>query len=436
VARSGTSVTHTVDRPAPQLRRAAVLAVGTELLTALRPETNTSEIARALETRGLDVVVRGVVRDNEEEIARTLDHARSLADLVVITGGLGPTDDDVTREAVRRALGRLLVEDAAIVEQIRKRFSRRGMTMPEINRRQGRVIQGAMVLANPNGSAPGQLIADESRVIVLLPGPPRELRPMLGTVLDGALAIRLGARRLLRRELRVAGRSESWIEERMQPLYVSWRAQPTPVDATILTPLPHIELHLSAWSEPGDDAEAALEAAAAATVAALGDAVFTVSGESIEKVVGRQLLARGWRIAVAESCTGGLVGTRLTDVPGSSAWFERGIVAYSNDAKIDLLGVDRALIDEHGAVSEPVALAMAKGIRQDSDVDVGVAVTGIAGPTGGTDAKPVGTVVVAAEMPDVAEVRTLRLLGDRWMIRAHAAQSTLDLVRRRLDRST
>jgi nicotinamide-nucleotide amidase len=435
VARSGTSVTHTVDRPAPQLRRAAVLAVGTELLTALRPETNTSEIARALETRGLDVVVRGVVRDNEEEIARTLDHARSLADLVVVTGGLGPTDDDVTREAVRRALGRLLVEDAAIVEQIRKRFSRRGMTMPEINRRQGRVIQGAMVLANPNGSAPGQLIADESRVIVLLPGPPRELRPMLGTVLDGALAIRLGARRLLRRELRVAGRSESWIEERMQPLYASWRAQPTPVDATILTPLPHIELHLSAWSEPGDDAEAALDAAAAATVAALGDAVFTVSGESIEKVVGRQLLARGWRIAVAESCTGGLVGTRLTDVPGSSAWFERGIVAYSNDAKIELLRVDRALIDAHGAVSEPVALAMAKGIRQDSGVDVGVAVTGIAGPTGGTDAKPVGTVVVATEMPDVADVRTLRLLGDRWMIRAHAAQATLDLVRRRLDRS-
>jgi nicotinamide-nucleotide amidase len=435
VARSGFSVTQTADLTMPQLRRAAVLAVGTELLTSFRSETNTSEIARALETRGLDVVVRTVVRDNAEEIARTLNSARSLADLIVITGGLGPTDDDVTREAVRRALGRALFEDAAIVEQIRARFRRRGMAMPEINRRQAQVIEGAMVLANAKGSAPGQLITDESRAIVLLPGPPRELRPMLETVLDGALGIRLGARRLLRRELRVAGRSESWIEERMQPLYASWRDQATPVDATILTPLPHIELHLSAWSEPGDDTAAVLDAAAAATVAALGDAVFTASGESIETVVGRLLLARGWRIAVAESCTGGLVGTRLTDVPGSSAWFERGIVAYSNDAKIDLLGVDRALIVEHGAVSEPVALAMAKGIRQASGVEVGVAVTGIAGPTGGTDAKPIGTVVVAAEMPDVAEVRTLRLLGDRWMIRAHAAQATLDLVRRRLDRS-
>jgi nicotinamide-nucleotide amidase len=420
---------------APSLSTAEVIAVGSELLGATRLDTNSLFLSELLSSLGIVLRAKTVVGDSRSEIAAVLRGALERADLVVLTGGLGPTDDDLTREAVSDVLDVPLVEHADIVERLSQRFARRGLTMPEVNRRQAQVLQGGVVIENPNGTAPGQMFQRGHQVILLLPGPPRELKAMMGELARTTLATQAGAKRLFRTTLFVVGRGESHVEEVAQPVYSKWLQRTPPIETTILAAPGQIELHLVLRSADAAAAERALAEARAELIAALGGDVFSTDGRSMEEIVGALLLEQRLTIAAAESCTGGLMMSRLTDVPGSSAYVAGGVVVYSNELKTSLAGVDPALIAAHGAVSEPVAVALAEGIKTRTGASIGVGITGIAGPTGGTPQKPVGTVAIAIAAPDgMARVRTFSLFGTRSMIKFWSAQYAMDMVRRLLMR--
>jgi nicotinamide-nucleotide amidase len=413
---------------------AAIVAVGSELLTPTRVDTNSLFITEQLNLLGIEVRLKMVVGDDREQLAYAFRTARDRADIVVLCGGLGPTDDDVTRQVVASVLGLPLAEDVAITQQLRARFLARGITipMPEINRRQAMVPAGARVIENSRGSAPGLWIGDGARVVLLLPGPPRELRPMLSSLVEGPLRERSPGLALVHRVIRVAGRVESQVDEALQPLYREWESAAIPVAATILAALGQIELDLSVRATSRETADEVLAAAADRVVATLGLDVFTTDGQTLEQVVGELLVARQMHIATAESCTGGLITSRLTDVAGSSRYVRQSVVAYSNEAKAELLGVPPALIEEHGAVSEQVALAMADGIRSRTGPEIGVGVTGIAGPGGGSPEKPVGTVAVAVVTASTTRSRVFRFMGERQQVKFQASQAALDMVRRML----
>ena len=416
------------------LTRAGIIAVGSELLTPLRVDTNSLFITGHLNALGIDVVMKAVAGDDREELAHLFRAALARADLVVFTGGLGPTDDDVTREVVAATLGRELSEDTGLTERLRARFAARGYAgaMPESNRRQAMVPAGARVIENTRGSAPGLWLEDGDTVILLLPGPPRELNPMLTALVDGPLLERSAGAPLVRRVVKITGRIESQTDEALQPLYRTWEQSSPRINATILAALGQIELHLSSRAASRDAATAALEAAVRQVLDVIGGDVFSTDGRSMEAVVGEMLASRGDRIALAESCTGGLLTSRLTDVPGSSQYVMQAVVVYSNDAKTNLLGVPPALIAEHGAVSEPVAIAMAEGVRTQAAVEVGVGVTGIAGPGGGSTDKPVGTVAIATSTAAGTRSRMFRFHGERDQVKFQASQAALDMVRRML----
>jgi nicotinamide-nucleotide amidase len=412
--------------------RAAIIAVGSEMLTPSKVDTNSLFITEQLNLLGIELAFKSVVGDDRADLEHTVRGALERVGLVICCGGLGPTDDDLTRSVVAGVLGRGLVEDDTITARIRARFEGRGLQMPEINRRQAMVPVGAVVLPNANGTAPGLWIDAGDQIVLLLPGPPRELKPMMSALADGPLRTRAGDRALVRRVVRITGRSESHTEEAVQPLYKQWAQADTPIAATILASLGQIELHLSATSRSRADAKAALDAAVAQVVSVLGLYVYSTDGRALEEVLGSMLAERGLTIGLAESCTGGLIASRLTDVPGSSRYVERGVVTYSNASKTELLGVPEDMIAAHGAVSEPVAVAMAEGIRSRSGVDIGIGVTGIAGPDGGTPEKPVGTVAIAAAAAAGTRVRTFRFVGGREMVKFQASQAALDMVRRLL----
>jgi len=414
--------------------RAGIIAVGSELLTPFRTDTNSLFIAARLNDIGIEIAVKHVVGDHRADLLAVLHETLGWVDLVVLTGGVGPTDDDITRTVVAEAFDVPLDEDPAVLERIRRRFAVRGIAMPAINRRQALVPRGAIVLPNANGTAPGLVLTRERHCVVLLPGPPGEMRPIFERFVDEYLAPQAGAARICRRVLCVAGRTESQVDELVQPVYARWIAATPPIATTVLASLGQIELHLSTRADTVASGDARLARAAEEMRAVLGADVFSTDGHSLEQAVGDRLLARAWHIAVAESCTGGLVSSRLTDVPGSSAYVECGVVCYSNRAKTGLAGVPEALIQEHGAVSEPVGIAMASGVRDRAGVEVGVGITGIAGPGGGSDLKPVGTVVVAVASPEGRHARTFRFLGGREQIKFQASQAALDMVRRLLDR--
>ena len=416
------------------LSRAAIVAVGSELLTPLRVDTNSLFITEQLNALGIAVIIKAVVGDDRAELASLLRSLLERADIVVLCGGLGPTDDDVTREVVADVLGRTLSEDGAITERLQARFAARfDGAMPDINRRQAMVPAGARIIENTRGSAPGLWLDAGDQVVLLLPGPPRELQPMLLAVVEGPLRARASGVALIRRIVRVAGRIESQVEEQLRPLYREWEGWPLPVSATILAALGQIELHLSVSAPRRADAERVVNEAVGQVAAVLGSDVFSTDGRTLEQVVGQMLAERGMTIAAAESCTGGLITSRLTDVPGSSAYVERSVITYSNTAKVELLGVAEELINTHGAVSEAVALAMADGIRARARVSVGVGVTGIAGPGGGSAEKPVGPVAVATVTAGTTRGRLFRFLGEREQIKFQASQAALDLVRRIMD---
>ena len=423
-------------RPGP-IVSAAIIAVGSELLTPAKIDTNSLFITEQLNILGIDVKAKAVVGDERAQLEHVFRSFLARADLVVFCGGLGPTDDDLTREAVASVLDRPLAEDEAITAHLRARFASRNlpMPMPESNRRQAMVPLGGRVIPNPKGSAPGLWIDHDDRLVLLLPGPPRELRPMLSELREGPLKARSAGVSLLRRVVRVAGRIESHVDEAMHPLYQEWERATPPIAATILAVLGSIELHISTRAASREAAAIALESAVAQTVAILGADVYSTDGRLLEAVVGDLLVERGLRIGVAESCTGGLIASRLTDISGSSRYVDQAVVVYSNEAKTELLGVPPDLLREHGAVSEPAALAMAQGIKARARAGIGVGVTGIAGPTGGTPEKPVGTVVVSAVTDAESRVRTFRFFGEREQVKFQASQAALDMVRRMLRES-
>ena len=415
------------------LRTAEIIAVGSELLTPHRIDTNSLWLTGRLNDLGVEVRAKAVAGDDRNDLAAIVAAALGRADLVLTTGGLGPTDDDITRDVVSQVLRRQLREDVDVMTAIEERFKRRGLKMPAINRRQAQVPEGAVVLTNPHGTAPGLWIEEGSRAVVMFPGPPRELQPMFETFVAPRLEARNPGRRLRRRALKLHGRSESQVEEVAYPIYSRLGDDAVPVQTTILATPGQIELHLAAAGEDLDAIDRRLDAGIAALAAALGPVVFSTDGRSLEQVVGDRLRARGWRIAAAESCTGGLLLGRLTDVPGSSAWTIGGVVAYDDEVKRRDLGVPAGVIAEHGAVSEPVATAMAAGVRERFAAEIGVGITGVAGPGGGTAAKPVGRVVIAVVTPATQVVRTLNFPGDRAAIRQHSTSAALDMVRRALD---
>jgi nicotinamide-nucleotide amidase len=418
------------------LHTAEIIAIGSELLGSTRFDTNSLFLSDRLASLGIELRAKTVVGDSRTEVAAHLRQALGRVDVLILTGGLGPTDDDVTRDAVADVLGVPLIENPSIVSRLSQRFARRGLHMPEVNRRQAMVLEGGVVLENPNGTAPGQMFERGHQLILLLPGPPRELQPMMEELVSTVLATRVGADRLFRTTLFIVGRGESHVEEVAQPVYSKWLTGSPRIETTILAAPGQIELHLVTRSADASAAERALADARDELRAVLGQDVFSIDGRSMEEIVGKLLLDRGLTISAAESCTGGLMMSRLTDVPGSSAYVLGGVVAYSNPLKVDLATVTPELIAAHGAVSEPVAVALAEGIKARTGASFGVGITGIAGPTGGTPQKPVGTVVVAVAGPDrTIGVRTFFLFGGRPQIKFQATQVALDMIRRLLSQN-
>jgi len=407
---------------------AEIIAIGSELLAPDRTDTNSLWLTDRLNRIGIDVKLKTIVGDDDTRLEELIKDAVKRSRVVITTGGLGPTEDDITRKVVARALRRRLSLDENVLNEIRARFQSFGVTMPERNSRQAMVIDGAEVLPNPNGTAPGLYLEHEGCVIALFPGPPREMNPMFENHVQVRLEKRAGDLRFARRVLRVAGIGESAVDEKIAPIYTQYETPQT----TILFNSSEIEIHLRAHERTEEEAEALLDHLSLKIEQALGNSVFSFRGETMEEVVGRQLTMKGFTLAVAESCTGGLIAQRLTNVPGSSRYFVEGVVTYSNESKTRLLGVDKKLIREFGAVSQQVARDMARGVRHKAKSDFGLSVTGIAGPGGGTEEKPVGLVFIALADDAHTEHKRLMIPGDRELIRWRASQAALDMLRRRL----
>ena len=407
---------------------AEIIAIGSELLSPSRSDTNSLWLTDQLNRIGIDVKLKTIVGDDDSRLEEVVKDAVKRSRVVITTGGLGPTEDDITRKVVARALGKRLSLNENVLEEIRARFLQFGMKMPERNSRQAMVIDGAEVLPNPNGSAPGLFLEHGECAIALLPGPPREMKPMFETHVQPRLAKPAGETRFATRVLRVAGLGESAVDEKIAPIYSQFENPQT----TILFNSSEIEIHLRAHGRTEKDADALLDNLSLKIEQALGNAVFSFRGEMMEEVVGRRLAMTDFTLAVAESCTGGLIAQRLTNVPGSSKYFVEGVVTYSNESKTRLLGVDKKVIKEFGAVSQQVARDMARGVRHKAKSDFGLAVTGIAGPGGGTEEKPVGLVYIALADDAHTEHKKLMLPGDRELVRWRASQAALDMLRRRL----
>ncbi len=402
------------------MQQAAIIAIGSEMLGPTRVDTNSLKITTALETYGVPVVRKSIVGDLLADLVAEIRYAVARVDLLVITGGLGPTEDDLTREALAEAFALTMEIDQSIVDWIEARFAERGWKMPEVNRRQANVFAGQTTLRNQRGTAPGFHLQVEGKHVFVFPGVPHELEWMLETYFTPWLAETTGGEPRIRRVLKIAGMTESGVEEKLKPYYENHPGELL----TILASGGQIEIHLV--SEDRDfiaRRERELREI-------FGLRLFGTDDDTLELVVGALLLARGETVSTAESCTGGLLGSRITDVAGSSKWYLGGAICYTATAKIDLAGVDPALIREHGEVSEPVAIALARGARARFASTWGVGITGIAGPTGGTPEKPVGTVHIAVSGPEVEQHRKLLWPAPRTMVKWFSTQAALDLLRR------
>ncbi len=412
---------------------AEIIAIGSELLTPYRQDTNSLFLTGKLNQLGVEVSFKTVVGDRRSDLVSAARIALSRADIVIFMGGLGPTEDDLTRECVAEALGRPLQRHARIVEELRERFAARGWKMPENNARQGDVIDDATVLENKRGSAPGQFLHIDDQngnaIIVLLPGPPHELTAMFDEQCLPRLRELVPRQHIATRELKIAMIGESMADKRAAPIYTAHKD----VETTILAGTPgEVQFHLRARADSLEEAQKRVETLASALEQEFDDAIFSSAGESMEQIVGYYLGMRGATLAVAESCTGGLLAQRITSVPGSSRYFLGGAVVYHNSVKTEFAGVPPLLIEEHGAVSSQVAAALAEGIRARCKSTLGVGITGVAGPGGGTEAKPVGLVFHALADGQNTEVVERKFLGDRDRIRQWATQQALDMVRRKL----
>jgi len=404
---------------------AAIIAVGSEMLGPTRVDTNSLKITAALEDFGVGLVRKSVVGDTLADLADEIRYDVERADLLIITGGLGPTEDDLTREALVEAFGLELEVDQSIIDRIAARFAARGWVMPEVNKRQANVFRGQTTLTNERGTAPGFHLETRGKHVWVFPGVPHELEWMIATYLRPWLEQLSGGRARYRRVLKIAGLTESGVEEKLKPYYDA-HAGEVP---TILASQGHIEIHLQADGEESD-ARAVIAAREQELQEIFTDRIFGYDDDTIESVIGELLKSRGETLATAESCTGGLLGSRITDVSGSSSYYLGGAVCYTGAAKIALAGVDPQLIRDHGEVSEPVAIALAQGVRDRFGATWGVGVTGIAGPTGGTPEKPVGTAHIAVAWPEGHKHRKFFWQGPRTIIKWFSTQFALDMLRR------
>ena len=412
--------------------KAEIVAVGSELLTPARQDTNSLYLTEKLNQLGVDVIFKTIVGDNRGHLTACAEIALSRADVIIFMGGLGPTEDDVTREAVADMLGLDLQRDPEILAEIERRFASRKMKMAPNNAKQADVITGATVLPNPIGTAPGQWIAgkydDLEKIILLLPGPPHELKRMFEEQCIERLRAKLPPSFIATRVLKIAMMGESACDARVAPIYKRY----PDVETTILAGAGEIQLQFKTQGNSVEKAEQRVEEVAERVEAELGDFVFSSNGESLEQIVGYYLQMRGATLAVAESCTGGLLAERITSVSGSSRYFVGSAVVYSNELKTDFAAVPAALIQKHGAVSKEVAIALAEGIRKRCHATLGAGVTGVAGPTGGSAEKPVGLVFHALASETGTDVVERTFPGDRKRIRWFASQQALDMVRRKL----
>lgn len=411
---------------------AEVIAVGSEMLTPHRQDTNSLYITDKLNELGVEVSFKTITGDKLRHLAGAVRTALLRVDILVISGGLGPTEDDLTREAVAEALGVKLRRDPDLIAHLYTRAAARRMNLPRNNEKQADVIEGAVVLPNPLGSAPGQwidtIVGKHRKLAMLLPGPPHELKGMFEGECLPRLREILPQRHIATRVLKAAMIGESSADARIAPIYTQYKD----VDTTILAHLGDIELRLTCYKPIADLAQARVDELAGKIEEELEDYIYSSQGETLEQIVLYYLEMRGGTLATAESCTGGMVAERLTGVSGSSRSFTGGAVVYSNRLKMELAGVDQKLIAAHGAVSREVAIALAEGIRERCESTIGLGITGVAGPTGGTEDKPVGLVWFAISDADGTEAVEKRFSGDRNAIRFYASQQGLDMVRRRL----
>lgn len=405
--------------------KAEIIAVGSELLTPDRIDTNSLFLTEELNKLGIEVLRKTIVGDNRELLAEAFRDALNRVPVVIASGGLGPTEDDLTRETVAELLGRRLQRNDAVVRAIEARFRSFKREMPAVNLRQAMVPEGAEVLENPRGTAPGLWLQDKGRMVALLPGPPRELKPLFFEQVLPRLQQQAGAVRMFHRELRITGIGESHVEERIRPVYTRY----PDVSTTILATPGEIQIHLRRWSDNPVEANGKLDEIVRSFGLAVGDRIFAHSATPLEEVVAQLLIENRATIAAAESCTGGLLAERLTRIPGSSNYFLGGLVCYSNEMKTAWAGVPAELIAAKGAVSSEVAIALAEGVRRQVGSSLGVGITGIAGPGGGSEEKPVGTVHIAVEGQTGVKEKLVHLAGDREAIRFYASQLALDMVR-------
>jgi nicotinamide-nucleotide amidase len=411
---------------------AEIIAVGSEMLTPFRTDTNSLYLTEQLNLLGVDVIFKSVVGDDLRRLVAAAQHALFRSDILIFSGGLGPTEDDLTREAVAEALGLSLRRDPDILTRLQQRFADRGWKMSPNNVKQADVLEGATALPNPNGTAPGQWLSGEfdgrEHIIVLLPGPPHELKALFEAEVRERLRAKVPPAFLAVRTLKIAMLGESAVDARVAPIYKRY----TDVDTTILAGAGEIELHFKTRASTQDAAQSRVDEVAGVVEDELDDAVYSRNGESLEQIVGYWLQMRAATVAVAESCTGGLLAERLTSISGSSRYFLGGAVVYSNALKTEFAGVPAEMIERHGAVSREVAAALAEGIRYRCESTLGVGITGIAGPNGGTPEKPVGLVVHAVASSTGTEVVQRNFPGDRKRIRRFASTMALDMVRKKL----
>jgi nicotinamide-nucleotide amidase len=406
---------------------AEIIAVGSELLTPQRVDTNSLFLTDQLNSLGVEVVTKSVIGDDLNRLADAVRRAISRSPIVILSGGLGPTEDDLTRDSVAAALDRRLIYHPEIADLLEQRFAQMKRKMSEVNKRQAFIIEGAEILPNDRGTAPGQWIEDSGSRLMLLPGPPHEMKAMFTRQCLPRLT-RIVPRQLIQTlVLRVAGMPESDLDQLISPVYKKYENPAT----TILAAAGDIQIHLRARCATEAEAMALLAEVAGPIDLLLGDRIYSRNGQSLEEVIGDLLRKRRATLAVAESCTGGLLGERITSVPGSSDYFLGGFITYASRMKVDWLGVPEKIIEEFGAVSSEAAEAMARGARRRSGATYALSITGVAGPDAGGEKVPVGTVYVGLADAGACSVTHRQFIGDRARIRQFSTQMALDVLRRK-----
>lgn len=402
------------------------------MLTPHRVDTNSLYLTEQLNLLGIDVIFKSIVGDDLRRLVAAAQHGLFRSDILIFSGGLGPTEDDLTREAVAEALGVGLRRDPEIIAKLEQRFAQRGWKMTPNNAKQADVLEGATVLPNPNGTASGQWLNGQfegrERIVILLPGPPHEMKALFENEVRERLRQKVPSAHLFTRTLKVAMLGESAVDARVAPIYKRY----SDVETTILAGAGEIELHFKTRAGTLEAAQARADEVAGLVEDELDDAVYSRNGESLEQIVGYWLQMRNATLAVAESCTGGLLSERITSISGSSRYFLGGAVVYSNALKSELAGVPAEMIERHGAVSREVAAALAEGIRYRCESTLGVGITGVAGPGGGSPEKPVGLVFHALASDSGTEVIQRNFPGDRKRIRRFASTMALDMIRKKL----